>query len=208
MHGVEKLCRLGGLHGHAGKAGQKCGESRDVPRCPAGARHVLAAQPHDEHHARHGYDVIDGLHGVFPHVGGHRPLFVIVQLFFVGLVPVFLPAIHPVCQRVGQPVHSGVVQRAGAFFVCRRAAVHGFFQSFRYKIRRRGKGRRDERQPPVIVKQHGKIGDKRHAGIEDLGGEFAHTLGAGVHIRHGSCHGRAHALPLQSLPRRVDKAVI
>ena len=57
----------------------------------------------------------------------------------------------------------------------------------RDEIRDRRKHKTQQRKPEVVVKQHAHIADQRDAGVENLGREFAHPLGAVVDVGDRLC---------------------
>ena len=74
-----------------------------------------------------------------------------------------------------------------------------------------GEGRKragEQRQTPIVRKQHGGIRHQYHAGVKDLGGEFPHSLHACVHVCHSLCHDRTEIFLFQILPTHVDKTIV
>ena len=194
LHGVEELCGLGGFDRQLRKAGEERSERRNVPGVPSGTENVFCAQPQYEQHARVGHGQIQRRQRRLLHIAAHGGGLAIFQRVLIPLRAGVLAAVDAVGHGVLRAVERGGAERASGLFIRRARALHRLFHPRGAYIGYRRKEQAEQREPPVVHEQHHHIADKRHAGIEDLGGEFPHALHAVVHVGDGFGHQLARAL--------------
>ena len=98
-----------------------------------------------------------------------------------------LTSIHPVCDRVGDPVQSLRVEPACLFLISSPCPLDNGLHLLRDHIRKRRKDQGDECYPPVVIEQHAHISEKCHTRVKDLCGELSHALHAVIHIGDRLC---------------------
>ena len=188
LHRVEELGRLRGLDHQFGEAGQEGGKGRDVPHAPPGAEDVLGTEPEDEEHARLRRRQIEGRQGRLPDVAADGGLFVGVQGVLVFFRAGVLAAVDAVSDRVLGAIQRGGAQGTGRLFIGRSGALHRLFHPRGADVGYRREEQAEQSQPPIVHQQHDRIAHQRHAGVEDLGGKFPHSLHAVVHVGDGFGH--------------------
>ena len=132
-------------------------------------------------------------------------MLIAVQRRLIARLLRVLAAVDAIGDGVLRPVERRRAERRRRLFVCRARALHRLFHLLRADI---GDGREDhaqQRQMPVVDKQHDDIARQRHAGVEHLGGEFAYALRAVIHIGDGLGHQLARALLFQRAAALADE---
>ena len=206
LHGVEELCGLGGFDRELRKAGEERGERRDIPAAPPGAENVFRAEPQNKQHARLRRGKIQRRQRRLPHAAAHGGGLVTFQRILIPLRADVLTAADTVGHGVLRAVERGGAESARGLFIRRPRALHRLFHPRGAYIGYRRKKQTEQREPPVVCEKHDRIAGERHAGVEDLGGEFAHALRAVVHVGDGFGHQLARTLPFErraALPNQI-----
>ena len=200
LHRVEELGHLGGFDHQLGETGKEGGEGGNIPAAPAGAQHILCAEPQDEEGPCLGCRQIKRRQSGLPHVVPHGSLFVKAQGLLVFFHPGLLAAVDAVGHGIPGTVQRGTAQDTGGLFIGRTGTLHRLFHPCRADIGHGSKKQAQDRQPPVVHQQHNRIARQRHTGVEHLRGELAHSLHAVVHIGDGLGHQLTGPLFFQRCP--------
>ena len=208
MHRVKELCGAGGFYGKLYKAYKERCKRSNTPCLPAGTKHILLTEIQNEEHARHRNDAVDRRHGSVPDVRFHGCFFIARQVFFVYGLTLFFKTENAVGHSVFCTVQSSGAQSAGLLLVRRAGFLNDFFHLFRRNIRDRREKHAQNSQTPIIPQQHAEVCCQRHAGVENLGREFAHALHAVVYVKNGLRHDIAFAFFAQTCTAFFHKAAV
>ena len=115
-------------------------------------------------------------------------------------LPGAFTAVNAVGHGVLRPIQRGRAECARRFFVGGARTLDVPLHPRRADVGHRRKQQTQDRQTPVVCQKHHRVAHQRHAGVEDLSGEFPHSLHAVVHVGDGLGHQLARALLLQRRP--------
>ena len=133
---------------------------------------------------------------------------VVAEVLLIGLPAVALAAEHAVGHGVRRAVDRRAVQRGIAGLALHARALHRLFHLLRNEEGNGRENKRNQRQTRVVGEQHHGVRRQRHAGIEQLGGEFAHALHAVVHVGDRLGHDAARALCLERRPIHAHEMAV
>ena len=179
---------MGGLHGELQEHGDI---HRKYCNIPGTRDDVLGTEDEDRQHAQKRYCLVERHQGCREHIGLGLCLLVARELILEEMVTHLFKAEDAVGQRSFCPVESR--GRHGRDFLLRRChgACHGTLEPCRQDIGDRREDECKERDAHILRKQHDKVADHDHTGIEELGRELAHALDAVIHIGERLGHGLA-----------------
>ena len=208
LHRVEEFRYLRGFDGQLRKAGKEGRQRRDVPCVPARPEDVLRPEPEDEEDSCARRRKVERGKRRLPYIALHGGLFVVLKGLLVARLACLLAPVCAVGHGVPRAVEGRGAERTGGFLVCRAGFLYRFLHPRGAEVGDGNEDQAEQREPPIVDEEHHGISDESHTGVEDLGGEFPHSLNAVIDIRDRLCHKLSGTLLFERCPTAADEVCV